>query len=184
MKKLVCILLAMVLCLGAALAEEDRTSGRTLEELLAEKARLEAEIARVQEDEIIHQAIKTLKDYWRTEVYNGMRSTSENGYLAIRYTRVVYIQEEPEVPENNMLQNMICFVEFVVMSDYMGSAPYYEHVGQNECVGFYRDGTFSVMPNPIVWYRSRSFNTDYSDIILSISERNAEFNCEFELLKK
>ena len=184
MKKLICILLAMVLCLGTALAEEDRTSGRTLEELLAEKARLEAEIARVQEDEIIHQAIKTLKDYWRTEIYNGMRSTSKNGYLAIRYTRVVYIKEDIDLPYTEAMQNMVCFVEFVVLSDYMESAPYYEHVGQNECVGFYRDGTFSVIPNPIVRYRSRSFNTDYSGIILSISERNAEFNCEFELLKK
>ena len=88
MKKTVCMLLALLLAVlvpASALAEA--SGEKTLEELLAERARLDEEINRLQRDEtILPGAIDALKEYWK-QMYQS--SGYGDGYLEIRSARGV-----------------------------------------------------------------------------------------------
>ena len=189
MKVFFSMFLALTLLLnsGIALSEND------LQALLAQKAQLEtemaqleAEIVRAQEDDIIRCAIEELKRYW-TEKY--IKYECGNGYLGIRFTRVVYVQDQVNLPayvpeaKKVYFDNVICFVEFMLLTDYFGTAPYYHDVGQSDWVAFYRDGTFKVTTDVLNLYRSQTYSTDYSGIIASITDRGAAFNADYMLLE-
>lgn len=122
MKKTVCMLLALLLAVvvpASALAEA--SGEKTLEELLAERARLDEGINRLQRDEtILPGAIDALKEYWK-QMYQS--SGYGDGYLEIRSARVFYIVD-PILPEDDktaheLFDDMVCFVEFMLLSDYM-----------------------------------------------------------------
>ena len=131
--------------------------------MLAQRAELDKAIALAEEDEIITKAIESLTEYWASEMYSGSYVGSENGYLEIKWTRVV---------------------RFFLLSDYFGSAPYYGHAGIAEWVAFKTDGSFEVLKqDPISLYRSKTFETDFEPIIESISDRGSDFNQVFMLLE-
>lgn len=74
MKKTVCMLLALLLAVLVPVSALAEASGeKTLEELLAERARLDEEINRLQRDEtILPGAIDALKEYWK-QMYSILR---------------------------------------------------------------------------------------------------------------
>lgn len=155
----------------------------TLDELLSQRAELDKAIAKVEEEEIVSKAIETLVAFWKNEIYSGNANYSKNGYLEIKWARVVYIRDEIDITGSDLFQNMNCYVEFFLLSDYFGTAPYYCHCGINECVAFMKDGSFEVVKNdPINVYRSRYYAIDFEPIIESISDRGSDFNQVFELL--
>lgn len=140
------------------------------------------------EDEIISNAVEALTTFWSGEIYQGSDNIGWDGHLEIKYTRVVYIKDEldEDLPDaaDELFGNMGCFVEFMLLSDYSGSAPYYGRAGIYECVSFSKDGTIEVLKqNPLDSYRTRSYTFDFSGIIESISDRNADFNESFSLLE-
>lgn len=166
LRMLCCVMVAFMLIFCESAAETEQT------------------VSMEREDEIIAKAVQTLKAYWETSIYDGI--TGADGYLEIKYTRVVYLCDPLPVklPETakTMFSSMKGCVEFFLLSDYYGAHPYYHHLGLYECVAFYQDGTYAVVPvNPIDRYRSITYSNDYSDIIQSISDRNAEFNQVFHL---
>lgn len=127
----------------------------SLEELLAQRDELDKAIALAEEDEIIAKAIETLTNYWTTEIYAGSYSTSESGYLEIKWARVVYIKDGITGTGTEQLADMNCYVEFFLLSDYFGSAPYYGHAGVAEYVAFKKDGSFEVLQqDPLSMYQS------------------------------
>lgn len=187
MKKTVCMLLALLLAVvvpASALAEA--SGEKTLEELLAERARLDEEINRLQRDEetILPGAIDALKEYWK-QMYQS--SGYGDGYLEIRSTRVFYIAD-PVLPEDDktaheLFDDMVCFVEFMLLSDYMQNAPYYMNIGVCDCVALHRDGSYEVMKqNPLNRYRAKTYQTDFTGFIRSVSDRGSEFNAVYQLL--
>lgn len=181
MRKILLLLFTLVISC-TALAET--ASEATLEELLEQKAQLEAAIAQAEEDEIVAQAIETLTEYWASEIYDGIRCFSENGYLEIKWTRVVYIKDNVTGTGTEQFADMNCYVEFFLLTDYFDSAPYYSHAGVSECVAFKKDGSFEVLDrDPIAMYRGKTFQVDFEPIIESISDREADFNQVFTLLE-
>ncbi len=178
------------LCTTAIAETSVESDGKnaSLEALLEQRAEIDKAIALAEEDEIVAKAIDSLKTYWTDEIYTGGFSTGD-GYLEIKYTRVVYIKNalDKDLPTSahEMFDGMNCFVEFMLLSDYSGSAPYYGHTGLCECVAFNKDGTFEVLQrNPLDSYRNRSYERDFSGIIERISDRDADFNDSFSLLEK
>ena len=155
----------------------------SLEELLEQRAELDKAIAMAEEDEIIQKAIEALTDYWTEEVYQDESNNSKDGYLEIKWARVVYIKDDVTGTGTEQLAEMNCYVEFFLLSDYLGSAPYYSHVGISECVAFKKDGSFEVLrQDPILIYRTRTYQLDFEPIIESISDRGSDFNQVFALL--
>ena len=186
MRKWFCALLALTLAVLVPLSAIAETSGeKTLEELLAQRARLDEEIARLQQDEtILPGAIDALKEYWK-QMYQS--SGYGDGYLEIRSTRVFYVTDEI-LPEDDktaheLFDDLICFVEFVLLSDYMQTAPYYMNIGVYDCVALHRDGSYEVMrQNPLNRYRALTYRTDFTGFIRGVSDRGSEFNAVYHLL--
>jgi len=181
MKKLIALVLLFSLSCCCAFAEQPNFDGMTLDELLAYQEQLQAAMAAVEEDEIVSQAIDVLLDHWKVEHYEKKPGTSKEGYLEIVWTQVVYITDE--AAESKYFENMLCVVEFLLLTDTLGTAPYYTRVGFDECVAVYKDGTFAVTSrSPIDDYRMKTYSLDYTGIIESISNRSTDFNGAYRLL--
>ena len=186
MRKWFCALLALTLAVLVPLSAIAETSGvKTLEELLAQRARLDEEIARLQqEDAVLSGAIDALKEYWK-QMYES--SGYGDGYLEIRSARVFYVTDEI-LPEDDktaheLFDDLICFVEFVLLSDHMQTAPYYMYIGVYDCVALHRDGSYEVMrQNPLNRYRALTYRTDFTGFIRGVSDRGSEFNAVYHLL--
>lgn len=143
-----------------------------------------AAFADAREDEMVHAALDVLTDYWRDEVYGNSAGMDLDGYLEVKWTRVVYIQDDAvKSGDPAQFADMECFVEFFILSDYFGSHPYYSHAGIAECVAVYEDGSCEVLRmNPLEAHRARSFSGDFSSIIESISDRGSDFNQTYDLM--
>ena len=155
----------------------------SLDDLLAQRAELDKAIALANEDEIVKKAIEALTDYWATEIYGKQNEDSEDGYLEIKWTRVVYIKNDISGKGTDDLANMNCYVEFFLLSDHL-SAPFYIHRGVYEYVAFLKDGSFEVKRyDPYSVYGGATFRTDFYTVVESVSDRGSDFNQVFKLLE-
>ena len=191
MRKILCMLAALLLISTSAMAEFDLSSMSPdeLQQLIAQ-AQTQLELS---EDKLVSQAVELIKDYWRTEVYAPQMYTSNDprGYLEIVNTCVTYIkrdfatQTEYASSTEAMFANVYCIIDFILLSDYYGSAPYYTDIGINNCVIVYLDGSIEMSRMPFFdQYRSRSFVTDFSPMIESFHNLKSAYNATYHLLEE
>ena len=188
MKSIAAFLLTLLLLMGSiALVEE------TIDLTKMTPAELEALIAAaqheltMQEDRLIERSIEMLKDHYKAEYERN--GESEEGYLEIINTQVVYIKDDIVVDERyakpvTLFDNVDAIVEFIVLDDLFGTAPYYMPSYGVTSVCRYQDGSLVVVKASLFnRYRSATYTNDFTPIIESISDRNAEFNGAWYLLK-
>ena len=138
-------------------------------------------------DEIVLPAIEALKDAWR-EIYGEYPDMylGHTGYLEIKNTRILRIREDlsgAKEAAETLFGDVDCLVEFMLYTDYYGSEPYYAGVGMYDCVALRRDGAVKALSkNPLEFYRSRTYDADYSGIIEEIIDLNGEYNAAYHLL--
>lgn len=193
MKRILAMLLTLLLLITPALADEtiDLTQMTPAElEALIAAAQLELTM---QEDRLIERSIEVLKDYYKAEYAEMNEYAYEDnpveGYLEILHTQVVYLKDEIVVEEQyantaTIFDNVAAIVEFVVLDDYYGTASYYMPTWGVVSVRQLRDGTLEVWKGSMInFYRSRTYTTDFTPIIESISDRNYDFNNTWRLLK-
>ena len=81
--------------------------------------------------------------------------------------------------QNGYFQNVAYIVEFVIFSDFYGSAPYYGNVGYLESVAVYTDGTMEACKtNPLKEFRGKTYSTDYSEFLDSVVEYADAYNVQ------
>lgn len=188
---MLCLFAALLMITSTALAEFDLSS-MTPDELqqLIFQAQTQLELA---EDKLVSQAANLLKDYWRTKVFAPGKyvSNEERGYLEILNTRVTYIrhdfatQAEYDTKTDSMFSNVYCVIDFVLLSDYYGSAPYYNNIDMYNCIVVNLDGSMEMSNLPFFdLYRSRSFNTDFSPIIESVHNLGSAYDAVYYLLEE
>lgn len=191
MKKLLCLVVAFLLISVSAYAEFD-LSAMSPDELQQLITQAQTQLA-LSEEKLVSQAIDLLKEYWRTEIYAPGKyiSNDARGYLEIINTNVTYVKRDfatqAEYASNNdsMFSNVYCVIDFVLLSDYFGSAPYYSNSTMNNCVVVYLDGTMELSKYPLFdQYRSRSFNTDFSPIIKAVRSLGSAYDAVFYLLEE
>ncbi len=191
MRILLCLLAGLLLATTSALAEFDLSSMSPdeLQQLIAQ-AQTQLELS---EDKLVAQAVDTLKDYWRTEVYAPDKyiSNDKRGYLEIINTRVTYVKRDfatqTEFANSHaaMFDHVYCVIDFALLSDYFGSAPYYNDINMYNCIVVYLDGTMEISKLPLFdLYRSHSFNTDFSPIIESFHNLGSAYNAVYHLLEE
>lgn len=128
-------------------------------------------------DDFMLPAIEAIKAEWM-ELYEASGNMSTTKHLEIRDSRIIHIKEN----DTELFRNADYVVEFVLFTDYFGSAPYYSNAGMYDSVLVTRDGAITVnRANPFAAYRSRTFTSDFSDIIDSIEELGAAYNGEMEI---
>lgn len=164
MKKMLCCMLLVVFLAPCAFAEADYD---------------------------VNAAIDALKACWRDEAY-GFGPEGSDGYLEIKNTRLVIIADEPKAGDENaqahadeLFGDVDCIVEFMLYSDMMGLAPYYQQAGNWTCVVIYEDGSMEVpMEHPFDAYRSRTYSLDLSGIVADAIDLNQAHNAVFRLLEE
>ena len=159
MKKFLAILMALLMMMGTAIAEEGV--------------------------DIAEKAVEVLKDYW-TDTYVEFNTGS---YLEIKNTRVITIADEPTGTDEfttdaaqKQFGDVETIVEFVLFTDYFGTAPYVFNANVNDHVVFYEDGSVEVMNNPFNHYRARTYSMDFSGIIEDVEDLQDAHNGAWLLL--
>ena len=134
-------------------------------------------------------AVEALKACWYGEYF-----FAENlpGYLEIKNTRVVRIAEKPKAADESMqpyadeyFGGVDYIVEFMLYSDLLGMAPYYQETGNWDCVVVYKDGSMEVPVNhPFDDYRARTYSTDVSGMIDAVIDFSQEYNAVYYLMEE
>ena len=122
--------------------------------------------------ELVDEAIKELKSSWE-DIYDDS-SVKTDGYFEIKNTRVIEIKKN-DIEE---FEDVDYIIEFVLYTDYFGSAPYYSNVGVTDSVVIYDNGDMEVSNvNILRMYSSRYYTYDYSDIIKEVNDYGDKYNC-------
>ncbi len=134
------------------------------------------EILNVNEEQykVADVAVSALLSYWK-EAYKINKAG--NGYFEIVNTRVVKINDSGfEDNFSYLLGDIEYIVEFVIYTDFYGSAPYYHSTTTNNTVIVFKDGSTSIETNPLYRYSTVAYNFDYSNIVTSIKNYGSAFN--------
>ena len=122
-------------------------------------------------NDIVSKAVSVLENHWE-DLYEDSKFETD-GHFEIKNTRVVNIKEN----NTEEFKNIDYMVEFILYTDYFGSAPYYQNVGIDDTVVVHKDGTMEVQRNLINLYRSKYYSNDFSDFIKSIDDYGDKYNC-------
>ena len=141
------------------------------------KAEPEESKKKLEHHEMVTDAIKLLKEHWQ-EFYEESEVETDR-YFEIKNTRVITLKDNDIEFAN--IQDIAYIVEFVIYSDYWGSAPYYSNAGLYDEVVVYKDGEMEMGPNIIRQYRNKTYNTDFSDFIASVDDYGDAYNCTRKL---
>ena len=126
-------------------------------------------------DKKIDKAISVLSSFWK-DFYED--NEIDDKHLQILHTRIIKIDPSKEDffndIENGKSINYI--VEFMLLSNYFDSSPYYFNVYTNDTVVIYSNGKTEVTINPIQLYRTRTYSNDFSSFVIDIRDYGSAFN--------
>ena len=133
--------------------------------------------------QLCEEAIDLMKEVWRNDLFPD----ESDGYFEIAHTRVIYLYTDSsdaktkaylqEYFVNENASPMTAYVECTLYTDYFCSAPYYSDIMRNHCVAFYADGTSVCLgKSPIEMFRSRTYETNFRNIIKEIVDLDGEYN--------
>ena len=127
--------------------------------------------------EMIREARDALLEKWE-EAYRTDRGIESDGTVQIKNTRLLVMKEN----ENKYFKDVAYIVEFVVFSDYFGSAPYYMNVGVWDSVVVYKNGTMDVRETSLIRaYGNRVYSYDLSDFLKEVKDYETAYNLEKKL---
>lgn len=120
-------------------------------------------------ENVVNKAIAALKDEWR-EQYE--KETKNDGYFEIKNTRII------EIKDNNVsaFDGIEYIIEFILYTDYYGSAPYYSEASTMNTVLIYENGETEVSANIFRHYSAATYSYDYSDLIENIYDCGSKYN--------
>lgn len=164
------VLLMLCSCISYAESSID-LSALSPEELQKLISTAESQL-QLNDETMLHSAIEALIKHWKNEIYADPFLDESNGYFEILSVQASYIkkefatQDEFASSSDAMFEDVYCVVDFVILSDYFGSDPYYWDAGVDNCVVIYRDGTAEVLRQSLFnIYRARTYSNDFSEII-------------------
>lgn len=108
-------------------------------------------------------------------IYTDLSADGQDpdGYLEFKDIRIIEIKPN----DNKYFSNVSVVVEFVLYTDYHGSAPYYTDVHLADSVAFYADGSYQVLDRSLFeTYSANSYSWDYSDFIAEIYDLKSDYN--------
>ncbi len=130
------------------------------------------------DEKYIKNAIKNIRSMW-SDSYEEVekRGISTNKTVKIINTKLMYVNEKSTYAHYEEYFNDVeAIVEFELHSDYYGSAPYFWNCNVNNTVVFHKDGTIEVRSNYMNSIRSRTFDSDFSDLFSEIVELGDFYN--------
>ncbi|MDO5144335.1 MAG: hypothetical protein Q4E72_06985 [bacterium] len=168
------VLLVVALMLFSCVARAQ--SGVDLSSLTPEELQQLISAAETQlqltDETMLQSAVDVLTNHWKNEIYADPTLDGTSGYFEILAAQATYIkrdfavQDEYASASDALFENVYCVVDFVILSDYFDTAPYYWDAGIDNCVVVYRDGSMEVSRQSLFnQYRARTYSNDFSAII-------------------
>ena len=125
-------------------------------------------------DSVIKEAIDVVKDEWK----NQYEEHCGDGYFEIKNTRVIEIKDN----DISVFKDVKYIVEFILFTDYYGSAPYYSEAVVSNVAVIYKNGNTEITGDLFRRYSSATYSYDYSNIIKNIVDCGSKYNVK-ETLK-
>ena len=173
MKKLTALLIALALFLSLA-ACSAAPGGADAEAPQDGELLLDAHGNAISSEdaEYVEKAMQLVRREWNSFF---KEHSDRDGTVDIINARVIHIKDN----DADMFRDVRAVVEFEILSDFYGSAPWYMNAQQYDTVVF-KKGRSTELMDIFGMYRSRTFLTDYSDIIESIVDCGSAFNTKKE----
>lgn len=150
MKKLICIFMALIMCLAMTACNN---KGKA--------------------EELVDKAADALSVKWKTIYDDSPFNVGDDRHLEIKNTRIVYIKDTG-IEE---LKDVECFVDFVLFSNYSGTAPYYTAIDAYDSVAVFKDGTVDCDLDVITVYTG-VYGNDFAGLIDHIEDYGSDYNRE------
>lgn len=120
-------------------------------------------------DSRVVTAVEILWDYWNNKYEEyGI----DDKHLEIINTRIINIKEN----DDELFRNVDYIVEFTLLSNYYDTSPYYSNACVYDSVVVYDNGDTRVSGNLFNYYRARTYENNFSNIIESIEDFEAHYN--------
>lgn len=130
----------------------------------------------------VNKAIDEVKTTWEKRYAEMHEQTNTTGYLEIKNTRIIKINSVDESVEGaDFFKDIDCIVEFVLFSDYFGTAPYYPNISLMDSVAIYKDGTCKMVE--MRQYIAKNYDYKLSAIKYEVVDLEDKFNQKFDLLE-
>ena len=113
--------------------------------------------------EYLDRALEELKFFW-ADFYET--DLEEYPYLEVKNARLIEIKEG----QTGAFENVEYVVEFMLLTNYQSSEPYYANAGVYDMVVFYTDGTVEVTNNLFRIHSAATYDYDYTGIIESMED--------------
>ncbi len=124
-------------------------------------------------DKIVNESIDALKSEWK----NIYKEYDRDGYFEIKNTRVIEIKDN----DISLFKDVKYVVEFILFTDYYGSAPYYSEAVVSNVALVYKNGEIEITRDPFRLYSSATYSYNYSDIIENIVDCGSRYNLKENL---
>ncbi len=129
-----------------------------------------------------NKAIDEVKTTWEKRYAEMQEQTNTTGYLEIKNTRIIKINSVDESIEGaDFFKGIDCIVEFVLFSDYFGTAPYYPNISMMNSVAINKDGTCEMFE--LRHYIQKNYDYKLSAINYDVVALEDQFNQKFDLLE-
>ena len=163
MKRVLCLLLTCILCLGLVACTDAGKNDET-------------SVSSV--DTTVEKAINLLKAKW-IENYSEHQTKAEaaDKYLEIKNTRVITIKSN----DDDNFKDISKIVDFMLLDNYYLSSPLYLFNGTDSNVIFYRDGRTEVCSNYFKTVFGKTYSSDFSDIIEAVDDLGGTYNAIYHL---
>lgn len=164
MKRALCLILVCILCLSLA------SCGKSDKDIQA--------VSSADIEETVGFAIEKLKDQW-SKTYDEVGT--KDRYLEIKNTRVITIKDN----NDNYFKDIDKIVEFMLLTNYLEMKPsFYSDLFIFNNVIIYRDGHAEVQRSEYInVVRTRTYATDFSDVIGSVDDLGDAYNAVYHLEK-
>lgn len=116
-----------------------------------------------EQQEYLDTALQELKFFW-ADFYET--DLEEFPYLEVKNARLIDIKES----QTGVFENVEYVVEFMLLTNYQSSEPYYADAGVYDMVVFYTDGTVEVTNNLFRIHSAATYDYDYTGIIESMED--------------
>ncbi len=126
-------------------------------------------VVKAYDKERIEKARSIICEKWENE---ARLSHLDEVNIEIKNTRIIWIKEN----NNEFFSDVECIVEFVIFSDYLGSAPYMQEVQQNNVVLLKNDGSYEI-GDYIKYVFQTTYGWNHIDCISEITDYGTAFNC-------
>ncbi len=133
-----------------------------------------SKITHIKEDAMAKEAIELLTEKWE-EIYedNDIFDIETDKIIIIKNTRLIKIKDN----DSEIFKDVDYVMEFILLSDYYGVAPYYMNIGIENFVLFYKDGTAEVYKtDPFLYHASRTYDYNFDEFVDKVTDLDDRYN--------